>query len=176
MDLMQYGFWGEGLTSDLPSPFPDYITAEKSFVNMTRVQLGAWKRAPLAVNTQPDISSVGNREIIDMAVRAGCWLRSDSILVEEPIQIEELSNRPPWLPAILEDAITAITMWTPSKWMRPASICAKTACRMCWTRVRTTGRCGPRRTIWHATTSDIRTAFAACSSAWATACGPPGSG
>src|SRR5215469_1627642 len=103
MDLMQYGFWGEGLTSDLPSPFPDYITAEKSFVNMTRVQLGAWKRAPLAVNTQPDISSVGNREIIDMAVRAGCWLRSDSILVEEPIQIEELSNRPPWLPAILED-------------------------------------------------------------------------
>ncbi len=38
-----------------------------------------------------------------MAVRAGCWLRSDSILVEEPVQIEELSNRPPWLATVLED-------------------------------------------------------------------------
>jgi hypothetical protein len=38
-----------------------------------------------------------------MAVRAGAWLRSDSIIVEEPIQIEELANRPPWLAAILED-------------------------------------------------------------------------
>lgn len=39
MDLMQYGFWGEGHTSDLPNPFPDYVTAEKTFVNMTRTQL-----------------------------------------------------------------------------------------------------------------------------------------
>jgi hypothetical protein len=38
-----------------------------------------------------------------MAVRAGAWLRSDSIIVEEPIQIEEIANRPPWLAAILED-------------------------------------------------------------------------
>ena len=41
--------------------------------------------------------------MIDMAVRAGAWLRSDSIIVEEPIQIDELANRPPWLAAILED-------------------------------------------------------------------------
>jgi len=103
VDLMQYGFWGEGHTSDLPSPFPDYPTAERTFTRMMRLQLDAWKRTPVAVNTQPDISNVGNREVIDMAVRAGAWLRSDSIVVEEPIQIEMLANRPPWLAAILED-------------------------------------------------------------------------
>ncbi len=103
MDLMQYGFWGESHTSDLPNPFPDYLTAEKTFVSMTKLQLENWKRVPLAVNTQPDISSVGNREVVDLAVRAGCWLRSDSILVEEPSQIEELANRPPWLATVLED-------------------------------------------------------------------------
>jgi len=103
VDLMMYGFWGEGHTSNLPNPFPDYLTAEKTFVAMTRLQIDAWKRVPLAVNTQPDISKVGNREVVDMAVRAGCWLRSDSILVEEPVQIEELSNRPPWLAVVMED-------------------------------------------------------------------------
>ena len=103
VDLMQYGFWGEGHTSDFPSPFPDYPTAERTFVAMTERQLDTWKKTPLAVNTQPDISNVGNRTVIDLAVRAGAWLRSDSIIVEEPIQIEELANRPPWLAAILED-------------------------------------------------------------------------
>jgi hypothetical protein len=103
MDLMQYGFWGEGHTSDYPSPFPDYPTAERTFVAMTERQIDTWKKTPLAVNTQPDISNVGNRTVIDMAVRAGAWLRSDSIIVEEPIQIEELANRPQWLAAILED-------------------------------------------------------------------------
>lgn len=103
VDLMQYGFWGEGHTSSYPSPFPDYPTAEKTSLAMTARQLDAWKRTPLAVNTQPDISNVGNRSVIDMAMRAGSWLRSDSIIVEEPIQIEELANRPPWLAAILED-------------------------------------------------------------------------
>jgi hypothetical protein len=103
VDLMQYGFWGEGHTSNFPSPFPDYLTAERTFVAMTARQLETWKKTPLAVNTQPDISNVGNRTVIDMAVRAGAWLRSDSIVVEEPIQIEELAQRPPWLAAILED-------------------------------------------------------------------------
>jgi len=41
--------------------------------------------------------------VLDMCVRAGCWLRSDSIIIEEPIQIEALSNRPPWLPVVMED-------------------------------------------------------------------------
>jgi len=103
MDLMQYGFWGEGHTSDYHGPFPDYLTAEKTFVSMTERQLSSWKKTPVAVNTQPDISNVGNRTVIDMAVRAGAWLRSDSIIVEEPIHIEELANRPPWLATILED-------------------------------------------------------------------------
>ncbi|MFL6350706.1 MAG: hypothetical protein ACJ74Z_02480 [Bryobacteraceae bacterium] len=103
MDLMQYGFWGEGHTSNLPNPFPDYLTAQKTFLSMTKLQLEAWKRTSLAVNTEPDISRVGNDEILDLAVRSGCWLRSDSIINEEPIQIEELANRPTWLPVIMED-------------------------------------------------------------------------
>ena len=100
---MQYGFWGEGHTSNFPSPFPDYVTAQQTSVSMTTRQLDTWKKTPIAVNTQPDISNVGNRTVLDMAVRAGAWMRSDSIIVEEPIQIEELANRPPWLAAILED-------------------------------------------------------------------------
>jgi hypothetical protein len=103
VDLMQYGFWGEGHTSDYPNPFPDYVTAERTSLAMTELQLSSWKKTPLAVNTQPDISNVGNRAVIDMAMRAGAWLRSDSIIVEEPIQIDEIANRPPWLAAIMED-------------------------------------------------------------------------
>ncbi len=103
VDLMMYGFWGEGHTSDIRNPFPDYLTAEKTFVGMTQLQIDCFKRTALAVNTQPDISKVGNREVHDMCVRAGCWLRSDSVLVDESEQIEELSNRPPWLAVIMED-------------------------------------------------------------------------
>jgi hypothetical protein len=103
MDLMQYGFWGEGHTSNLPNPFPDYVTAERTFIEMTTEQLETWQKTPLAVNTQPDISHVGNRRIIDMAMRAGSWLRSDSICMEEPIQIDQIANRPPWLAAVMED-------------------------------------------------------------------------
>jgi hypothetical protein len=79
------------------------MTAEQTFVAMTKLQLETWKRTPLAVNTQPDISKVGNQAVLELAMRCGCWLRSDSIIVEEPIQIEELANRPPWLPVIMED-------------------------------------------------------------------------
>jgi hypothetical protein len=103
MDLMMYGFWGEGHTNDLPNPFPDYLTAEKTFVEMTQFQIKTWKSTPLTVNTEPDISSVGNRQVQDLAVRAGCWLRSDSLIMDEPVQIEELSNRPPWLAIVMED-------------------------------------------------------------------------
>jgi hypothetical protein len=103
VDLMMYGFWGEGHTGDYPSPFPDYLTAERTFVEMTHLQIEAWTRAALAVNTQPDISAVGNEEVQDVAARAGCWLRSDSVILDEPIQIEMLRNRPPWLAAVLED-------------------------------------------------------------------------
>ena len=103
MDLMMYGFWGEGHTNDIPNPFPDYLTAERTFVHMTQLQLDAWKKVPLVVNTQPDISSVGNRQVQDLAVRSGCWLRSDSLIMDEPIQLEELGHRPPWIATVLED-------------------------------------------------------------------------
>src|SRR5258705_10189795 len=103
VDLMMYGFWGEGHTSNLPNPFPDYLTAAKTSIEMTRTQLELCKKVPLAANTQPDISSVGNKEVLDMCVRAGCWLRSDSIIIEEPIQIDALGNRPPWLAVVMED-------------------------------------------------------------------------
>ena len=104
MDLMMYGFWGEGHTNDYrPTPFRDYLTAERTFVEMTQWQLDAFKKTPIAVNTEPDISGVGNREVQDMVVRAGGWLRSDSVIMDEPIQIEELGNRPAWLATILED-------------------------------------------------------------------------
>ncbi len=104
VDLMMYGFWGEAHTSDLPNPFPDYLTAERTMLGLTRLQLEAWKRTPLVVNTEPDISRVGNREVQDLCVREGCWLRSDSILnIEEPLQIEILANRPPWLAVVMED-------------------------------------------------------------------------
>jgi len=103
VDMMQYGFWGEGHTSNFPHPFPDDVIGERTFVDMTALQLETWKKTPLAFNTQPDISKVGNRKTLAMAMAAGSWLRSDSVIVEEPIQIDQLANRPPWLAAILED-------------------------------------------------------------------------
>jgi hypothetical protein len=73
-------------------------------VGLTKLQLDAWKKTPLAVNTEPDISQVGNREVHDLCVREGCWLRSDSILsIEEPLQVENLASRPPWLAVVMED-------------------------------------------------------------------------
>ena len=105
MDLMMYGFWGEGHTANLPHPFPGDRTAERTFVDLTRLQLETWEKVPLVVNTQPDISRVGNRHVQSMAVRAGCWLRSDSIITEEPIQIDMLANRPPWLAVIMEEGL-----------------------------------------------------------------------
>jgi hypothetical protein len=103
VDLMHVGFWGEGHFCGYPSPFPDSQTAQRTLNEMVGMQLATWKKTPLAMNTQPDISNTGNREALEMAVRGGAWVRSDSIVVEEPIQIEELANRPPWLAAILED-------------------------------------------------------------------------
>ena len=103
VDVMHVGFWGEGHFCGYPSPFPDAETAQRTLNQMVRMQLDTWKKTPLGMNTQPDISNTGNREALEIAVRGGAWVRSDSIIVEEPIQIEELANRPPWLAAILED-------------------------------------------------------------------------
>src|SRR5205085_4284617 len=68
MDLMMYGFWGEGHTSDWARPIPDAAVAQRTFLEMTRRQMETWKRVPLVVNMQPDISGVGNAAVQDLAI------------------------------------------------------------------------------------------------------------
>ena len=102
VDTCMYGFWGEGHTWPYRGhPFPDAATAEATFVRMLEVQLEHWKKTPLVTNTQPDFSRVGNSELVDRTVRSHNWLRTDTIFVENE-QIEAISNRPPWVAAVLE--------------------------------------------------------------------------
>ena len=63
-----------------------------------------WTKTPLATNTQPDFSRVGNSELVDRTVRSGNWLRTDTIFIEN-MQIETISNRPPWVGAVVEIAL-----------------------------------------------------------------------
>ena len=101
-DTFMYGFWGEGHTWPLETnPFPDAVTAENTFVNMFQYQAERWKKTPMATNTQPDFSKVGNSELLDRTIRSCNWLRTDTIFIENE-QIEELSNRPPWTGVAVE--------------------------------------------------------------------------
>src|SRR5204863_57147 len=86
------------------NPFPDYLTAERTWTNMLEVQLEHFKKTPLLTNTQPDYSRVGNSELLDRTVRSNNWIRSDTIFIENE-QIEALSNRPPWIAALLEQGL-----------------------------------------------------------------------
>jgi hypothetical protein len=107
VDAFLYGFWGEGHTWPfLNTPFPDYQTAERTWVKMMEVQLEHFTKTPLLTNTQPDYSRVGNSEVLDLTVRSHNWIRSDTIFIENE-QIEALSNRPPWIAAALEQGIPA---------------------------------------------------------------------
>ena len=102
VDTFMYGFWGEGHTWPFTdNPFPDSETAERTFVKMMDVQLEHWKRTPLATNTQPDWSRVGNSELVDRTIRSHNWLRTDTIFIENE-QIEAISNRPPWVAGVVE--------------------------------------------------------------------------
>ncbi len=102
MDTFMYGFWGEGHTWPFKNnPFPDYQTAERTWMDMLEVQLENWTKTPLATNTQPDFSLVGNSELVDRTIRTHNWLRTDTIFIEN-IQIESISNRPPWIAGIVE--------------------------------------------------------------------------
>ena len=102
VDTFMYGFWGEGHTWHFDNnPFPDYETAERTWVDMLRVQIESFTKTPLLTNTQPDFSRVGNSEVLDRSIRSNNWIRSDSIYIENE-QIEALSNRPPWIAALLE--------------------------------------------------------------------------
>jgi hypothetical protein len=106
VDTCMYGFWGEGHTWPLEkNPYPDYATAENTFVKMYDWQNAEWKKTPLATNTQPDFSKVGNSELVDRTVRGGNWLRTDTIFIENE-QIEALSNRPAWTAAAIEVGIS----------------------------------------------------------------------
>ena len=71
---------------------------------MLEVQLEHFTKTPLMTNTQPDYSRVGNSELLDRTVRSNNWIRSDTIFVENE-QIEALSNRPPWIAAVLEQPL-----------------------------------------------------------------------
>lgn len=105
MDTFLYGFWGEGHTWPFSNnPFPDYQTAERTWVRMLEVQLEHFTKTPLLTNTQPDFSRVGNSEVLDRSVRSNNWIRSDTIFIENE-QIEALSNRPPWIGALLEQGL-----------------------------------------------------------------------
>ena len=105
VDTCMYGFWGEGHTWPLErNPFPDYTTAENTFVKMFTYQAGRWKKTPLVTNTQPDFSKVGNSELVDRTIRSNNWLRTDTIFIENE-QVEALSNRPPWIGASIEVGI-----------------------------------------------------------------------
>jgi hypothetical protein len=68
---------------------------------MLEVQLEHWRKTPLVTNTQPDWSRVGNSELLDRTIRSHNWVRTDTIFVENE-QIEAISNRPPWVAAVLE--------------------------------------------------------------------------
>jgi hypothetical protein len=71
---------------------------------MLEVQLEHFTKTPLLTNTQPDYSQVGNSELLDRTVRSNNWIRSDTIFIENE-QIEALSNRPPWIAALLEQGL-----------------------------------------------------------------------
>lgn len=102
MDTFMYGFWGEGHSWPFEgNPFPDNVNAEKTFLKMFDTQLKYWTKTPLVTNTQPDFSRVGNSELVDKTIRTNNWLRTDTIYIEN-MQIESLSNRPPWTAAICE--------------------------------------------------------------------------
>ena len=106
MDTMMYGFWGEGHTWPYEGhPFVDDQTAESTFVKMFETQLEIWDKTPLATNTQPDFSRVGNAELLDRTIRSHNWIRTDTIFIENE-QIETLSNRPPWIAAVCEVGMT----------------------------------------------------------------------
>ena len=105
IDTFMYGFWGEGHTWPFANnPFPDYPTAERTWIQMFEVQLEHFTKVPLLTNTQPDFSRVGNSEVLDRSLRSSNWIRSDTIFIENE-QIEALSNRPPWIAAVLEQPL-----------------------------------------------------------------------
>jgi len=108
IDTFLYGFWGEGHTWPFRNnPFPDYQTAERTWIHMWEVQQENFSKTVLVTNTQPDYSRVGNSEVLDRTVRSNNWIRSDTIFIENE-QIEALSNRPPWVAVVIEQGLPGL--------------------------------------------------------------------
>ncbi|HEX5943898.1 MAG TPA: hypothetical protein VFY66_16565 [Anaerolineales bacterium] len=103
MDTYMHGFWGEGHTwpFEAVSPFPTIETGVETWVRIFEMQRAHWTKTPLVTNLQPDISHVGNDELVRQTLESGQWLRSDTIFIE-PQQIELAGNRPPYVAFISE--------------------------------------------------------------------------
>ncbi len=108
MDTYMYGFWGEGHTwpfEKIGNPFGDPAVTRKTFKSMFQHQCGNWKKVPLVTNTSPDIYDAGNDMLIRETYRTNNWLRADTIYIYNQ-QIDQLSNRSPWMGASLEASMS----------------------------------------------------------------------
>jgi hypothetical protein len=103
MDTYMHGFWGEGHAWPFESisPFPNQATGIETWMRIYEMQRVHWNKTPLVTNLQPDISNVGNDELVRRTIEAGEWLRSDTIFIE-PQQIELAGNRPPHIAFVSE--------------------------------------------------------------------------
>lgn len=103
MDTYMHGFWGEGHTwpFETTSPFPTLETGVETWLRIFEMQRAHWTKTPLVTNLQPDISHVGNDELVRRTLEAGEWLRSDTIFIE-PQQIELAGDRRPQVAFISE--------------------------------------------------------------------------
>jgi hypothetical protein len=103
MDTYMHGFWGEGHAWPFESisPFPNQATGIETWIRIYEMQRAHWNKTPLVTNLQPDISNVGNDELVRRTIEAGEWLRSDTIFIE-PQQIELAGNRPPHIAFVSE--------------------------------------------------------------------------
>ena len=66
--------------------------------------MAAWKRVPLVVNTQPDISETGNAAVLELAIarRLLAALGQRDPRRADPDRAA-VANRPPWLAVVMED-------------------------------------------------------------------------
>ena len=103
MDTYMYGFWGEGHNWPFESisPFPNQATGIETWIRIFEIQRRHWDKTPLVTNLQPDISNVGNDELVRRTLETGEWLRSDTIFIE-PQQIELAGKRPPHIAFVSE--------------------------------------------------------------------------
>jgi len=107
MDTYMHGFWGEGHAWPFESisPFPNQDVATESWIHIFEMQRRHWDKTPLVTNLQPDISNVGNDELVRRTLETGEWLRSDTIFIE-PQQIELAGHRPPHVAFVSEVGIS----------------------------------------------------------------------